>query len=98
MERLEIKSRVDAKLDEWKRHLDAMRVKVDESEYDAKVEYRERVADLAREHQELRLKAAQAWMETAEGDARFDATVDDIEQALDEWEKRAVRTRDDVLK
>ena len=98
MQRLEIKSRVDAKLDAWKRDLDSMRVKVEESEIEAKEAHTERIAELAQEHEALRLRAAQAWMEEAEGDAKWDAVADDIEKALDDWEKRAVRTRDDVLK
>lgn len=98
MERLEIKSRVDAKLDAWKSDLDAMRVRVDASELDAKADYNERIAELAKDHEALRLRAAQAWMEEAEGEAHMDAVAGDIEKALDEWEKRAVRTRDDVLK
>jgi hypothetical protein len=98
MERLEIKSRVDAKLDEWKRHLDVMRIKVDASEGDAKATYHEQVAELAKEHEELRLRAAQAWAEAAERDAKWDAVVEGIEKSLDEWEKGAARTRDDILK
>ena len=97
MERHEIKSRVDAKLDAWKRNLDAMRVKVDASEVDQKAAYREQVIVLQKQHEELRMRAAQAWESAADGDAEWDSVVDDIEKTLDEWTKGAARTRDDVL-
>lgn len=97
MERHEIKSRVDAKLDAWKRNLDVMRVKVDASEGDEKTAYHQRVAELEKQHEELRMKAAQAWESAAETDEKWDSVVEDIEKALDEWTKGAARTRDDVL-
>ena len=95
MQRLEIKSRVDAKLGEWKRHLDAMRVKVDESEDDATAEYNDRVAALEKEHAELIARASRA-LDPANEKADTDAEV--MEKALDEWAKRAAKTRDDLLK
>lgn len=98
MERHEIKSRVDAKLDAWKRNLDAMRVKVDASEGDEKAAYREQVTALQKQHEELRIKAAQAWESAADTDEKWDSVVANIEQTLDEWTKGAARTRDDVLK
>lgn len=91
MQRLEIKSRVDAKLDAWKRDLDTMRVKVDESEDEAKVAYNERVADLAREHEGLRLKVARMW-EAPDDD--FDTgPAEDFEKMLDDWVKRTERIK-----
>ena len=97
MERHEIKSRVDAKLDAWKRNLDAMRVKVDSSEGDEKAAHREHVIALQKQHEELRIRAAQAWESADDGEAEWDSVVDDIEKTLDKWTKGAARTRDDVL-
>ncbi len=97
MERHEIKSRVDAKLDNWKRDLNQMRVKVDASEGDEKAAYRDHVIALQRQHEDLQVRAAKAWETADDGDAEWDSVVDDIEKALDEWEKGAARTRDDVL-
>jgi nucleotide-binding universal stress UspA family protein len=98
MERHEIKSRVDAKLDAQKRDLDAMRVKVDASEGDEQAAYREHVTALGKQHEELRIRAAEAWQSADDGDPEWDTVVDDIEKTLDEWTKGAARTRDDVLK
>jgi hypothetical protein len=98
MERHQIKSRVDAKLDAWKRDLDAMRVEVDTSEGDEKAVYREQVAALEKQHEEFRIKAAQAWESAVDDDEKWDSVVEDVEQSLDEWTKGAARTRDDVLK
>jgi len=98
MERHQIKSRVDAKLDAWKRDLDAMRVEVDTSEGDEKAVYREQVAALEKQHEEFRTKAAQAWESAVDDDEKWDSVVEDVEQSLDEWTKGAARTRDDVLK
>jgi len=95
MQRLEIKSRVDAKLAEWKRHLDVMRVKLDESEGDAVTTYQEQVAALENEHEELRAEAARIW-HAADHDPDVEAEA--VEKALDEWAKRATRTRDHLMK
>lgn len=95
MQRLEIKSRVDAKLAEWKRHLDVMQVKVDESEGDAVTTYQEQVAALENEHEELRAEAARIW-HAADHDPDVEAEA--VEKALDEWAKRATRTRDHLMK
>lgn len=97
MERHEIKSRVDAKLDGWKRDLNAMRVRVDASEGDSKAAYRAQVAALEKEHEALRSKAAQAFEASTADDERWETVVDEIEKALDDWEKGATRTRDDLL-
>ena len=97
MERHEIKSRVDAKLDARKRSLDAMRVKVDASEGDEQDAYRGHVTALEKQHEELRDRAARAWEAADDGDAEWDSVVDDIEKTLDEWAKGAARTRDDAL-
>jgi hypothetical protein len=97
MERHEIKSRVDAKLDARKRSLDAMRVKVDASEGDERAAYREHVTALEKQHEELRVRAAQAWEAADAGDPEWDSVVDDIEKTLDQWTKGEARTRDDAL-
>jgi len=98
MERHEIKSRVDAKLDARKRDLDAMRVKVDTSEGEDKAAYLERVAELEKQHEELRMRAAQVWDSPAGDDEEWDSVVDDIERTLDSWAQGAPKNRDDVLK
>ena len=95
MERLEIKSRVDTKLDEWKRTLDIMRAKVDASEDDATAKYQEQVVALEKQHHELKAKAADVW-DSAED--KWDAAAQDVERALDEWEQRAASARDSLLK
>ena len=97
MERHEIKSRVDAKLDAWKRSLDTMRVKLEASEGDKEAAYREQVAALAKQHAELRSEAARAW-ESAADDERWSSTVGEIERKLDEWAAKATTVRNDVLK
>lgn len=95
MQRLEIKSRVDAKLDEWKRHLDTMRVKVDESEGDAATTYREQVVALEKEHEQLRAEAARIWHSADHGS---DADAEAVATALDAWVERAAKTRDHLMK
>jgi hypothetical protein len=55
------------------------------------------VTALEKQHEELRLRAAQAWESAADGDPEWDSVVDDIEKTLDEWTKGAARTRDDAL-
>lgn len=97
MERHEIKSRVDAKLDGWKRDLNAMRIKVEASEGDSKAAYHAQVVTLEKEHEALRLKANEAFEASTAADDRWDTVIDEIEQALDDWEKGATRTRDDLL-
>lgn len=97
MERHEIKSRLDAKLDAWKRNLDSMRVKVDTSEGDEKAAYRDQVTALEKEHEELRLKVERAW-ESAADKADRDSALEDAEKSLDEWVKFTAKTRDAVEK
>jgi hypothetical protein len=97
MERHEIKSRVDAKLDAGKRSLDAMRVKVDASEGHDRAAYREHVSALEKQHEELRVRANKAWESADVGAPEWDSVVDDIEKSLDEWTKGAARGRDDSV-
>jgi|PersoiStandDraft_1058852.scaffolds.fasta_scaffold345876_1 hypothetical protein len=89
MERHEIKALVDARMEEGKRTLDTMKARLDATTGEAAADYRERVAQLKREHDELKARAARS-LEVA--DEAFDAACKDLELAMDEWDVLAKRT------
>ena len=95
MERHEIKARVDAKLDEWKNHLDAMQAKAGSKTGEADAHYREHLAELQSQYNDLKISAAKAW-DTA--DDKFDGVSKDLELKWAEWEVRAKHALDHVSK
>ena len=95
MERHEIKARVDAKLDEWKNHLDAMQAKAGSKAGEADAQYREHLAELQSQYNDLKISAAKAW-DTA--DDKFDGVSKDLELKWAEWEVRAKHALDHVSK
>lgn len=86
MDKHELRARIDAQTDEWKRNLDVMKAKADASSGETKVKYSENVAQLQRQFDEFKIQAAKAWDTADEG---WDQTSKDLELKWAEWELRA---------
>jgi hypothetical protein len=95
MQKNELKARVDAAIDEWSRNLDVMKAKADSATGDSKVAYAQKVADLQKQYDDLKIKAAVAW---DAGDDRWDSVSSDLERTLDDWLARAKKAWDDLTK
>lgn len=93
MDKRELKARVDAQMDEWKRNLDLMRAHADAATGDAKVRYREELVDLQQRYDQFKIQAAKSWDEK---DDAWEATSKDLELTWDEWKLRAKRAYDEL--
>lgn len=95
MDRHETKARTEALIDEWKRNLDTMKAKAEASTGDAKVGYREAVADLQKQLDGLKIQAAHSW---DVADDSWDVTWKELDLKWQEWEVRAKRAWADFSK
>ena len=95
MDRHETKARIEAQIDEWKRNLETMKAKAEASTGDAKVGYRESVAQLQEQLDGLKIRAAKSW---DVADDSWDSTRKELELQWQEWEVRAKRAWSDLSK
>ena len=95
MNKHEMKARIDAQEDEWKRNLDIMKAKADAATGDAKVSYSKKVAELQQQLDALKVQAAKAW---DVADDKWDKTSTDLESTWAEWELRAKTAWNDLTK
>jgi hypothetical protein len=95
MERHEIKARVDAQMSEWKNNLDVMKAKADAKTGDTNAKYREGVADLQSQYDDLKISAAKAW---DVADDKAGEASDAVELKWAEWQVRANQAWEDISK
>lgn len=95
MERRETKARVDAQINEWRRNIQTMKTKAEAATGEGKVEYQERVGQLEKQLDDLKVRTARA-LDVA--DDKWDSARKDIELSWDEWELRAKRAWSDLVK
>jgi len=93
MDKHEFKARVESQMDEWKRKLDVMKAKAEAANGDAKVKYAEKVEELQKQYDDLRIKSARVW---DAADDKWDKVSDDFEETWDEWTDRAGKAWDDL--
>jgi len=86
MDRHETKARVDAQINEWQRKIQTLKAKAEAATGEGKVEYQERVGQLEKQLDDLKIRAARAW---DVADDKWDSAREDIELAWAEWEVRA---------
>jgi hypothetical protein len=91
----ETKARIESAMDEWKRDLETMKAKTGSTVGQADVKYRETVAQLQEQFDDLTIKSAKAW---DVADDSFDSALKDIQASWDEWESRAKRSWEDLSK
>jgi hypothetical protein len=91
----ETKARIDSAMDEWKRNLQVMNSKTRAAASEGDVKYRETVAQLQKQFDDLKIKSAKAW---DVADDSFDSARKDVEAAWDEWEVRAEKAWKDLSK
>jgi hypothetical protein len=95
MDRHETRARVEAQIDEWKRNLDTMKAKAESSTGDANVKYKESVAKLQVQLDDLKIRAAKVW---DSADDSWESASKDLESTWQEWEGRAKAAWDDLSK
>jgi hypothetical protein len=95
MDRHETKARIEAQIDEWKRNLETMKAKAEASKGQASVGYREGVAQLQKQLDDLKVQAARSW---DVADDSWDSTRKELELQWQEWEVRAKRAWSDLSK
>ena len=95
MDKHEMKARMDAQLDEWKNNLETMKAKAAASQGQTHVEYTQTVADLQKQYDDLKIKAAAAW---DAADDKLDSAQTDLELGWEEWVVRAKRSWSDLTK
>ncbi len=94
MDKRESKARIEAQMDEWKLNLEAMKTKAETATGDAKVAYAERIAELQKQYDEVKVKVAAA---ADAADDKWEATVKDIGNTWDDWVARAKKAKDDLV-
>ena len=94
MDKRESKARIEAQMDEWKLNLKTMKAKADAATGGTKVAYAEQVAELQKQYDEVKVKAATA-ADTA--DDKWKATAKDLENTWDDWVARAKKAKDDLV-
>jgi hypothetical protein len=92
VERHEIKARIDAKADEWKRSLDVMRAKAGTASGETRLKQQEAVSRLQEQFDELKIQSAKAW---DKADDTWQAAERDLNQKWSEWELRAKSARNE---
>lgn len=95
MDRHETKARIEAKISEWKNNLEIMRAKADAATGDAKVGYKESVAALQAQLDEMKISAAAAW---DVADDSWDSARNDLDLAWQRWEAKAKSAWDELSK
>lgn len=95
MDRHETKARYDALMNEWKANLDAMRAKAEAAPAQARVGYVEKVGQLQKQFDGLKIRAAAAW---DEADDKWESVGKDVELAWEEWVVRAKSEWDELTK
>lgn len=95
MDRHESKARIEAQLDEWKANLETMKAKVAADPALTHVEYREALADLQKQYDDLKIKAAAAW---DAADDTWESTLADLQLGWEEWVVRAKKAWDESMK
>ena len=95
MDRHEAKARMQAQLDEWKANLEIMKAKAAASPAQTHVEYTKTVADLQKQYDEYKIKAAAA---RDAADDKFDLARADLEVGWEEWVVRAKHAWSDLTK
>ena len=95
VQRHEIKARIDAKAEEWKRSLDVMKAKAGTASGESKVRRQETVSRLQEQFDELKIQSAKAW---DVADDTWQAAERDLNQKWSEWELRAQSARNDLTK
>ena len=95
MDRHEMKARIEAQLDEWKRKLDTMRAKAEASTGDAKVGYLKGVEQLQEQFDGLKIQAAKAW---DAADDSWDSSSKNLELKWKQWQLNAEKTWNDLSK
>lgn len=93
MDKHELRARIDAQDSEWQRNLDTMHARAEAASGDAKVKYREQVATLQKQLDELRIQAAKAW---DSADDKWDDASDELQAKWGEWELRAKSALNDL--
>ena len=86
MDRHETQARIEAQIDEWKKNIETMKAKAEASTGHVNVEYREHVAQLQKQFDDLKIQAASAW---DVADDSWDSALKDLELKWEEWELRA---------
>jgi len=89
----ETKARIESGMDEWKRNLETMKAKTGSAASQANVKYRETVAQLQKQYDELKVRSARVW---DAADDSFDSARKDVESAWDEWVGRAKKVWEDL--
>jgi hypothetical protein len=95
MDRHETKARYDALMNEWKANLDVMRAKAEAAPAQARVGYVEKVGQLQKQFDGLKIQAAAALDDA--NDAR-ESVGKDMELAWEEWVVRAKSEWDELTK
>jgi hypothetical protein len=91
----ESKARIESGMDEWNRNLETMRAKTGSAASQADVKYRETVAQLQKQFDDLKIKSAKS---RDRADVSIDSAHKNVEDAWDEWETRAKKAWDDLFK
>jgi len=91
----ETKACIESGMDEWKRNLETMKAKTGAAAGQTDVKYRETVAQLQKQFNDLKIKTAKAW---DVADDSFESARKDLEAAWDEWETRAKKAWEDLSK
>lgn len=95
MDRHEAQARMDAQINEWKSNLETMKAKAEVAQGQTHLEYKQTVADLQKQFDDLKIKAAAAW---DAADDKWDTTRADLELGWEEWVVRAKHSWDDLTK
>jgi phage-related minor tail protein len=82
-------------IDEWKANIETMKARGAAAPGQVHVEYLENVAELQRQFDDLKIKAAKAW---DAADDKWDSVSKDLELAWEEWAVRAKKAWDDLAK
>ena len=82
----EAKARIESGMDEWNHNLGTMKAKTGSAASRADVGYRETVAELQKQFDDLKIRSARVW---DVADESFDSARKDVESSWDEWKIRA---------
>lgn len=95
MDKHELEARIQAESDEWRRNIDIMKAKAETATGERKLRYRQDIAGLERQFDELKIQAAKTW-DIAED--KWDEAAHDLELKWKEFELKAREELNQLVK